>query len=343
LPAGQSRPCPLARSRVDAFTGRARTPRPPGPFYVLRATPGDHRLTAAARFRGVQVPVQDKPSQRAEVLGSRRDPHPGVRSEQASLAFTAPHLRAGLTPGGTTASTTILWSPFHVVLHSNCRRICPNQASLTCRARSWLPTIGGNERSSNHDSAVRPGQGGGARVDGRPCAGQRPCPPALPSAADAWRRRFDGGRGFVVAQSAGLPAGRGCEPAEQPSPRTAAVPALSKTSPVGRTARVLTPRSTPTTASGRDDVATGRWTSTVNEANQRPRTKTTAADITGPSPASTRLTSGGCVLAVPERTRDRGSVLTQVGRGDVEDPEAARQALLTTPERQLNLTHEHNS
>jgi hypothetical protein len=88
--------------------------RSPGPLPATIASPNWVRFLAAFTSR------------------TRTRPHivqTYVRSDRAaSLAFTAPHSEQVLLDGNHLSTTTVR-PPLHVVLYSNCRRICPNEAS----------------------------------------------------------------------------------------------------------------------------------------------------------------------------------------------------------------------
>src|ERR1035437_2376766 len=168
-----------------------------------------------------------------------------VRSDRASLAFTAPQPEHILLDGNHRLARTTR-PPFHVVLYSSCRRISPNEASPTCLASRRFFIIPATFRSS---STMTPYSRASLVVSlwraSLRWSATRPC--ALPRAAAATRQRFDGVLRCLVALSYG-PSRRAIARFRRASLRSAPFRCrgLGSSSPVERTARVLIPRSTPT-------------------------------------------------------------------------------------------------
>ena len=216
------------------------------------------------------------------------------------MAFTAPQPEHDLLEANHRSATTTA-PPRQAVLYWICRRNSANEASATWRARRRLRIIPATFRSSITSVPNRPVRLVVALCSAsRRWSATRPC--AFPSADDARRHRFDdccrvrrsGPRRRDKVRDrrrtfrSDLPRCRG----------------LGISSPVDRTARVLIPKSTPTTAPGA--AAGGRDTScsTVNAANQRPRPNRTDTPSTRPVPAVTRSASrvpGSCSFTRPIR------------------------------------------
>src|ERR1035437_3662458 len=226
-----------------------------GPLPATMASPSAARFFAAFRSR------------------SRTSPHAMqtyVRTDRASLAFTAPHPEQVLLDGNQ-RSTTTTRPPFHTVLYSNWRRICPNEASATCRARLWLRTISATNRSSTTTVPnLRASMVVSLWVESLRWSATLPA--ALASAAVAARQRFDGCWRVLVAGSYG-PTLRDTVRDSRRTLRAAPLECrgLGTCSPVEAAARVLIPRSTPTTEPAMADVRVGRPMSTVNDAFHWPR------------------------------------------------------------------------
>src|ERR1035437_10155393 len=127
-----------------------------------------------------------------------------------------------------------------------------------------------NDQVFNNDGPVLSSQYGGELVDGRLCAGRRPGPEPYPrrqwivatdsTTGSPWWPRRTGRPCGTPRASAGAPYAAHCSGAG----------GLGICSPVERTARVLIPRSTPTSASGAAGVSTGRCAATVNDTHKRP-------------------------------------------------------------------------
>src|SRR5664280_418353 len=235
-----------------------------GPLPATIASPNTARFFAAFRSR------------------SRTFPHAMQtyeRSDRASLAFTPPHPEQVLLEQNH-RSTTTTRPPFQAVLYSNWRRIWPNEASATCRARLWLRTIPATNRSSTTTVPnLRASMVVSLWVESLRWSATLPA--ALASVAVAARQRFDGCWRVLVAGSYGPT----LRDTVRDSRRTLRAPplecrGLGICSPVEAAARVLIPRSTPTAASGDAGVRVGRCMSMVNDAFHWPRSNPAAADIT---------------------------------------------------------------
>ncbi len=238
-----------------------------------------------------------------------------VRTRRGSLAFTAPHPEHVFDDGNHRLATT-RFPPFHAVLQASWRRISPNPASETARASFRCRTIPETLRSSTTMvpySRVRlavslwiASRRGATtwwwtwlrcalarrhRLDGR-CPVRRSGPTFRETDREA-RRSFRSAEARCFGFSAGA------RPSEN-------------------TANILTPRSTPSTASGREGLRSAR--------SRAPRTTRTSVPLrTGPTARCSAWTgttgspsSGPC--ARPFWSRSSSSTRWRGGQGRTRTP-----------------------
>ena len=253
---------------------------PPCPFTVSGPLPATIALPSLVRFLA------------AFTSRSRTRPHIAVtyvRSDRASLAFTAPHPEQVLLDGNRRSTTTAATIARRLVLQLS--------ADLPKRSIRDMP---GQTAVSEHPSNEQVFDNNGPVLPGQACCELMDAILAL--VGDPARSLTQGGSGLAptVRRGSALlrrrvvradPAGRRPGQFADLAQRTTQGRGLGICSAVERTARVLMPRSTPTTASGTAGVSTGRYTWMVNDTNQRPRSNPAAADITSAVPASTVPTS----------------------------------------------------
>jgi hypothetical protein len=164
----------------------------------------------------------------------------------------------------------------------------------------------GNEQVLSNDSPVLPGQSGGELVDGvlalvgDPARSLAHCSGRL--APTVRRRPMLLGRGVVRACPAGCCAR---QPADL-TQRTVQVPRVGDLLPARKDGKGFDPEVHTDNRVRLGQSRRGPLCVDVNDTNQRPGSKRTAADITRASPASTRLTSpdaSSCPLILPSRGR----------------------------------------